>query len=73
MLKLRGVKSEEHYKAEAARGGAEKRKQRKDMIATDQKLGLHEAKQKARAALFEKTQKARRSFVNTVASALGWD
>ena len=73
MLKLRGVKSPEHYKAEAAQRSAEKRKQRKDMIATDQKLGLHEAKQKARAALFEQTQKARRQFVQTVASALGWD
>lgn len=73
MLKLRGVKSEAHYKAEAAERQSAKRKQRKDAIVADQKLGLHEAKQKARGQLLEQTQKARRAFVQSVATALGWD
>lgn len=73
MLQLRGVKSEAHYKAEAVERQAAKRKARKDSIAADHKLGLHEAKQKARGELFEQTRKARMQFVNAVASALGWD
>ena len=73
MLKLRGVKSEEHYKAEASERQAQKRKARKDMIAKDKALGLHEAKEKARRELHEQTRKARMQFVSAVASALGWD
>ncbi|MES2002729.1 MAG: hypothetical protein V4444_10530 [Pseudomonadota bacterium] len=70
MLKLRGVKSEEEYKASAAANQASKQKARKDQIASDQKLGLHEANQKARGELFEQTRKARQKFVSTVASTM---
>jgi hypothetical protein len=73
MLKLRGVKSEGEYKGSAAANQAAKRKARKDMIASDKALGLHEAKEKARAELFEQTRKARQTFVRTVAQTMGWD
>lgn len=73
MLKLRGVKSEGEYKASAAANQAAKAKARKDTIASDKALGLHEAKQKARGELFEQTRKARQKFVQTVASTMGWD
>lgn len=73
MLKLRGVKSEGEYKASAAANQAAKAKARKDQIASDKALGLHEAKQKARGELFEQTRKARTSFVNQVAATMGWD
>jgi hypothetical protein len=73
MLKLRGVESEGEYKASAAANQAAKRKARKDAIASDKALGLHEAKEKARKDLFEQTRKARQSFVSSVASAMGWN
>lgn len=73
MLKLRGVKDESSYRLEASQRQAEKRKARKDQIASDKALGLHEAKEKARKELFEQTRSARKKFVKTVAEALGWD
>jgi hypothetical protein len=70
MLKLRGVKSEGEYKLDAAAKQAAKRK---DLIAKDKALGLHEAKEKARKELHEQTRKARHLFVSAMASAIGWN
>jgi hypothetical protein len=63
MLKLRGVKSEGEYKASAAANQAEARKKRKDQIASDKALGLHEARRKrARSCSSKRARRGSRLF-----------
>ena len=72
MLKLRGVKSEAEYKQQHAERAADARKKRKDQIARDKGLGIHEAKVEARKQITEQRNTARRAFVKLVAEAMNW-
>lgn len=72
-LKLRGLKDPAEYKAEAAKRAAEKRTLRKQTIARDKELGLHEAKRAARESINLQRRNAEREFILHVAKAMGWN
>lgn len=72
-LKLRGVKSEEHYKQEAGERQRARREERKEQVKRDKQAGVHEAKQKARESVVSQRRAEERAYVDTVASAMGWD
>jgi hypothetical protein len=72
-LRLRAVKHESEYKAEAAAKKADAAKARKDKVKADKEAGIHESKQKAHEAIQVQRKKAEKEFVDTVASTLGWD
>lgn len=71
-LRIRAVRSESEYKAEAEKRRAEKREQAKAQRAEDKERGLLEAKQAARKAVKDQRVKAEQEFVRTVADAMGW-
>jgi hypothetical protein len=72
-LKLRGVKSPEEYKADAAKKAAELRHGRKLQIERDKELGLHDAKRAARESINLQRKAAEKEFINAVSKAMGWD
>ncbi|VAW65328.1 hypothetical protein MNBD_GAMMA11-342 [hydrothermal vent metagenome] len=72
-LKLRGVRSESTYKQEAAERAKNRRDARKVQRKRDKDNGVYEAKQAARQNL--KTQKKfhEAQYIQSVATAMGWD
>lgn len=71
-LKLRGVKSQSDYKAEASQRAAEKRQAKKEQKAADKAAGVYEAKQAARKAIHEQRKQAERQVIEAVAKKAGW-
>lgn len=71
-LKLRGVKSEAQYKQEAADRQKRKREQRKEQREREKAAGTYEAKKQARESLKAQQRAHERSFIRTVAEAMGW-
>ena len=73
MLKLRGVKSEAEYRQEHAERADFKKRAHKEQIRRDKELGLHTAKQQARANLEQQARDAEREHFKAVAAEMGWD
>lgn len=71
-LKLRGVKSQSDYKAEAVASAKARREQRKAQIAADKASGVHGAKQDARQQIAEQKKAAERDLIAAVAKKAGW-
>lgn len=71
-LKLRHVRSKEHYKKEAGERQKARREKRKEQRQRDKEAGVHEAKKKAREGLAEQQREHERKFIGTVAQSLGW-
>jgi superfamily II DNA or RNA helicase len=71
-LKLKGVKSEDDYKAEAKQRSAGSREERKRRQAADKEAGLTASKTKARESLKAQLGDAAAKTVQKVADALGW-
>jgi hypothetical protein len=72
-LKLTGVKSPEHYAAEAGDRAKSRREEAKAQAAKDKELGIDGDKKAARAALSADRAKHEQEFVRHVADAMGWD
>lgn len=72
-LKLRGVKSVEHYRQEAAERHSLARQAKREQTAKDKVLGIHVAKAAAKKAIQQQKLQAEREFIQTVADAMGWD
>jgi Helicase conserved C-terminal domain/Type III restriction enzyme, res subunit len=72
-LKLRGVKSESDYKAEAGKRKAEKAEAKKAKLKADKEAGIHESKKKAREALAIQQREHEKKFIHTVADTMGWN
>lgn len=72
-LKLKNVKSVEHYRQEAAEGRKAKTEAKKEKIKRDKELGIHESKQKARDDVKSQASAAEREYIKTVAEAMGWE
>lgn len=72
-LKLRGVKSKEQYKAEAAQRADDKRAKRKEQVEADKAAGVHEAKQAAREQIKTAKRQAERQVIEAVAKKAGWN
>lgn len=73
MLKLRGVKSEAEYRQEHAERADLKKRAHKEQIRRDKELGIHTAKQQARANLEQQAKDAEREHIQAVAAEMGWD
>lgn len=73
MMKLRGVKSEADYKAEFSERAAKKRQAKKEQARRDKELGIDKGKAEAREKINEQRRAAQKSFIKTVAEAMGWD
>lgn len=71
-MKLRGVKSEGEYRADAASKAKTKRDLKRDQISRDKAAGVHDAKVAARQSIADQRQTAEKDFVRTVADAMGW-
>jgi len=71
-MRIRAVRSEAEYKAEAEKSRAEKTAQKKAQTLADKAAGIHESKKKARDAVTAQRRKAQQEFVQTVAEAAGW-
>lgn len=72
-MKLRGVKSEGEYRADAAEKAKAKREEKKARVEADKAAGVHDAKQAARKDVNDQKRQAEREFIETVAEAMGWD
>lgn len=71
-LRIRGVRSEADYKAEAETQRIAKRAAIKEQTKRDKAAGLLEVKKAAREQVKQQQVKHEREFVSTVADALGW-
>lgn len=72
-LKLRSVRKESEYKAEAEQRKKDKQEKSKKQRAEDKKAGLTASKKKAREELRVQQVKHEQDFVRTVSDAMGWD
>jgi len=72
-LVLRGIKSKGDYAAEVREGQQQRQAAKREAEARDRELGIHEAKQDARAALRVELSAQRTAFVAAVAKLAGWD
>lgn len=71
-LKLRGVKSADQYKAEAAEKAKTHREQQRDKRVQEKAQGIAPSKNKAREAVKLQHRAERDAFVQTVAQAMKW-
>lgn len=71
-LKMRGLKPESSYKEQAAERRKAKAEAKKQQAKRDKELGLEKGKTKAREAVKMQRQQHERSFIETVAQAMGW-
>ena len=71
-LKIRGLKSDQDYKAEASERHAAKQELEKQRIAADKEAGIHTGKTAAKAAISAQTQVAQRQLIEHVARMAGW-
>jgi len=72
-LKLRGVRKESEYRQEAAEKRKAKVEEKKRQRQKDKADGLTESKKKAKEAIQGQRAAAESEYVQTVASAMGWD
>lgn len=72
-LKLRGVKSKEHYAAEVKQKQQARRDADKEKVKREKEQGVHVSRQAQRKEVQETTRKAERQFIETVAKHAGWD
>lgn len=72
-LRLRGVKSKDQYKEEAAAKADERRQEKKAQTAADKASGVHEAKQLAKQQVAQAKKVAERHVIEAVAKKAGWD
>lgn len=71
-LKMRGLKPESSYKEQAAERRKAKAEAKKQQAKRDKELGLEQGKTKAREAVKTQRQQHERTFIQTVAQAMGW-
>jgi hypothetical protein len=71
-LKLRGVRSNEDYAQEVRQKQAVKREEQRRQVEREKELGLHESREKKRAAIREQVRGKEAEFVRQVAGAMGW-
>lgn len=71
-LKLKKVRSESDYQAEAEEKRQKKTAERKEKTKADKAAGIHESKQKAKANVRVQRLSHESDFVKTVANKLGW-
>ncbi len=71
-LKIRGVKSESQYRADAADRRVAALQEKKARVATDKASGLHEEKHVARLKLKAQVRAAEEEFIALVGHAQGW-
>ena len=72
-LKLRSVRKESEYQAEAAKRRAAKTEAKKEQRKADKEAGLAEAKKEARDNLRVQRMKHESEFVRKVAETMGWE
>lgn len=72
-LKLKQVRSESEYKAEAETARKKKTEERKEQTKRDKAAGIHESKQTAKQNVRVQRINQEHDFVKTVADKLGWD
>lgn len=72
-LRIRAVRSEADYKADAEKQRAAKAEEKKAQRARDKAAGILESKTKAKQAVREQHLSHEREFISTVGQALGWD
>jgi hypothetical protein len=72
-LKLRGVRSESDYKADAAKRKAEKAEAKKAKAKADKEAGIAESKKKAREAVAAQQRAHEKKFIGKVGEKLGWN
>jgi superfamily II DNA or RNA helicase len=72
-LKLRGVKKESEYKAEAEQKKKAKAEERKIQAKRDREAGIAEKKKQAKLDVQRQQREHERKFVQTVAQAMGWE
>lgn len=71
-LKIRELKSDQDYKAEAGERHAAKKQLEQQRIAADKEAGIHTGKTAAKAAISAQTQEAQRNLIEHVARMAGW-
>ncbi len=72
-LKLKHVRSESEYKADAEKKRAEKTAAKKEQRTKDKAAGIYESKKKAHEELRAQESNKESDFVAKVADTLGWD
>ena len=71
-LKMRGIKPEADYKAQAAERAAVQRKARQEQARMDRESGVADIKKTQRDAIVAKQREAERRFIEEVAKRQGW-
>lgn len=71
-LRIRAVRSESDYKADAEKQRQAKTEEKKKQRAVDKAAGILESKKKAHDDVREQERKAQREFIDTVAKTAGW-
>ena len=71
-LKIRGLKSDQEYKAEAGERHTAKKQLEQQRIAADKEAGIHTGKTAAKQAITAQTQTAQRTLIEHVARMAGW-
>ena len=72
-MRIRAVRSEADYKADAEKQRQAKAEEKKKQRAVDKAAGILESKKKANDAVREQERTAQREFVETVAKVAGWN
>ena len=71
-MRIRAVRSEADYKADAEKQRQAKTEEKKKQRAVDKAAGILESKKKAHDDVREQERKAQREFIDTVAKTAGW-
>jgi SNF2 family DNA or RNA helicase len=71
-LKIRGLKSDQDYKAEAGGRHAAKKQLEQQRIAADREAGIHTGKTAQKQAISAQTHTAQRGLIEQVARMAGW-
>ena len=71
-LKIRELKSDQDYKAEAGERHAAKKQLEQQRIAADKEAGIHTGKTAAKQEITAQTQAAQRQLIEHVARMAGW-
>lgn len=72
-MRLRGIKPASDYKTALAEKQKARQEARKEQVARDKELGIHDAKQEQRGKLREAMLSQRKTFIESVADLAGWD
>mgnify|MGYP000872507722 FL=1 len=72
-MRIRAVRSEADYKADAEKQRQAKAEEKKKQRAVDKAAGILESKKKAHDAVREQEHTAQREFIETVAKTAGWN